>query len=109
MFVRELGAIDNAAYRSINRTDTLNASTHLRRLRDLDLLTMKGSGNRTYYIPGAAFEAISARPAAGGGPDDDLGPPRAALGGVGPAPAPHPHGNSERVFILWQSILEIKV
>lgn len=55
IFVREVGAIDNAAYRSINRTDTLNASTHLRRLRDLGLLTMKGGGNQTYYVPGAPF------------------------------------------------------
>lgn len=55
VFVRELGAIDNAAYRSINRTDTLDASGHLRRLRDLGLLEMKGAGNRTYYVPGAVF------------------------------------------------------
>ncbi|MBG6081119.1 ATP-binding protein [Rubrivivax gelatinosus] len=53
--VRELGAIDNAAYRNINRTDTLNASVHLRRLRDLGLLAMKGSGSRTYYVPGPGF------------------------------------------------------
>jgi ATP-dependent DNA helicase RecG len=57
VFVRELGAIDNAAYRTINRTDTLNASAHLRRLRDLDLLEMKGSGSRTYYVSGPAFFA----------------------------------------------------
>lgn len=57
VFVRELGAIDNAAYRAINRTDTLNASAHLRRLRDLDLLEMKGSGSRTYYVSGPAFFA----------------------------------------------------
>jgi ATP-dependent DNA helicase RecG len=57
--VRELGAIDNAVYRNINRTDTLDASTHLRRLRDLDLLSMKGSGSRTYYVPGSAFSAIA--------------------------------------------------
>jgi ATP-dependent DNA helicase RecG len=57
VFVREIGAIDNAAYRAINRTDTLNASAHLRRLRDLELLEMKGSGNRTYYVPGAQFAA----------------------------------------------------
>jgi ATP-dependent DNA helicase RecG len=55
VFVRELGAIDNAAYRSINRTDTLQASLHLRRLRDLDILEMKGSGSRTYYVPGPAY------------------------------------------------------
>lgn len=66
VFVRELGAIDNAAYRAINRTDTLNASGHLRRLRDLDLLEMKGAGSRTYYVPGSMFVARSvADPAAG--------------------------------------------
>ena len=57
VFVRELGAIDNAAYRAINRTDTLNASAHLRRLRDLELLEMKGAGSRTYYVPGPKFLA----------------------------------------------------
>lgn len=60
VFVRELGAIDNAAYRAINRTDTLNASGHLRRLRDLELLEMKGAGSRTYYVPGARFLASMA-------------------------------------------------
>ena len=57
VFVRELGAIDNAAYRAINRTDTLDASIHLRRLRDLELLVMKGAGSRTYYVPGPVFTA----------------------------------------------------
>ncbi len=56
--VRELGAIDNAAYRNINRTDTLNASAHLRRLRDLGLLAMKGSGSRTYYVPGFSSRPV---------------------------------------------------
>lgn len=55
VFVRELDAINNAAYRAINRTDTLNASGHLRRLRDLDLLAMKGAGSRSYYVPGSRF------------------------------------------------------
>lgn len=55
VFVRETGAIDNATYREINKTDTLDASTHLRRLRDLKLLEKKGSGSRTYYEPGDAF------------------------------------------------------
>lgn len=59
VFVRELGAIDNAAYRTINRTDTLNASGHLRRLRDLGLLDMRGSGSRTYYVPGTSFVTSS--------------------------------------------------
>ncbi|WP_282756233.1 ATP-binding protein [Desulfuromonas thiophila] len=63
VFVREVGAIDNAAYRAINRTDTLDASTHLRRLRSLGLLVMKGSGSRTYYVPGAIFENPHQSPA----------------------------------------------
>jgi ATP-dependent DNA helicase RecG len=62
VFVREVGAIDNAAYRSINRVETLAASAHLRRLRDLGLLEMKGSGNRTYYIPGHGFRQAEQRP-----------------------------------------------
>lgn len=62
VFVRELGAIDNAAYRAINRTDTLNASGHLRRLRDLELLEMKGGGSRTYYVPGQGFLVAQAAP-----------------------------------------------
>jgi ATP-dependent DNA helicase RecG len=60
--VRELGAIDNAAYRNVNRTDTLNASVHLRRLRDLGLLAMKGSGSRTYYVPGPGFRPTPSLP-----------------------------------------------
>lgn len=40
----------NAAYRSINHVETLAASAHLRRLRDIGLLEMKGAGNRTYYV-----------------------------------------------------------
>lgn len=65
VFVREMGAIDNATYREINRTDTLDASTHLRRLRDLKLLEKKGSGSRTYYEPGEAF-VLSRRAGSGG-------------------------------------------
>lgn len=60
VFVRETGAIDNASYRAINHAETLNASAHLRRLRDLDLLQMKGSGNRTYYVPGPRFVSAAA-------------------------------------------------
>jgi ATP-dependent DNA helicase RecG len=50
--LREVGAIDNASYRSINHVDTLTASGHLRRLRDLDLIEQKGKGAATYYVPG---------------------------------------------------------
>jgi len=51
VFVREAGAIHNAAYRNLNRVDVLNASQHLRRLRDNGLLQQKGKGAETYYVP----------------------------------------------------------
>lgn len=65
VFVREVGAIDNATYREINKTETLDASGHLRRLRDLKLLEKKGSGSRTYYVPGEAF-VLGPRTGSGG-------------------------------------------
>ena len=52
IYVRETGYIDNASYRDINHVDTLTASGHLRHLRDLSLLEMKGGGSKTYYVPG---------------------------------------------------------
>ena len=48
---REIGAIDNAVYRSIIHVDTLTASGNLRRLRDSGLLEQKGQGRATYYVP----------------------------------------------------------
>jgi ATP-dependent DNA helicase RecG len=52
IFVREVGAIDNQTYRTLTRTDTLSASKSLRKLRASNLLSDKGSSNRTYYVPG---------------------------------------------------------
>jgi ATP-dependent DNA helicase RecG len=51
VFARETGAINNLAYRTLNRVDVLNASQHLRRLRDRGLLQQKGKGAETYYLP----------------------------------------------------------
>jgi len=51
IIIREKGAISNAEYRTINGVDTLTASSHLRRLRDLGLLEQKGRGNATFYVP----------------------------------------------------------
>lgn len=55
IFVREVGAIDNAAYRNMSRVDTLQASAHLRRLRDAGLLLPHGKGVATYYLPAPAL------------------------------------------------------
>ena len=49
---RELGAINNTSFRSLNRDcDTLSASKHLRKLVDCCLLMKKGGGPTTYYTP----------------------------------------------------------
>jgi len=60
--VREIGAINNAAYRSIIHVDTLTASGHLRRLRDLGLLKQKDQGSATYYVPTKKLRGEGAAP-----------------------------------------------
>ena len=74
VFLREAGAIDSAAYRSINRTDTLTASARLRRLRDLGIMDMKGSGSRTYYLPSLVFAQTLIDPPADGANGHQVGP-----------------------------------
>lgn len=51
VFAREISAINNAAYRDINRVETLVARGHLRKLRDHGLFDQKGRGSQTYYVP----------------------------------------------------------
>ena len=63
--VREIGAMNNAAFRSINHVDTLKASGHLRRLRRLGLLEQKGAAATTYYVPTAML--LGDRGPGGGG------------------------------------------
>ena len=53
VFARETSEIRNEDYRNLNSTDTLAASTALRRLRDLNLLTQHDKGSATYYTPTA--------------------------------------------------------
>lgn len=55
VFVRETLSIDNAAYRDLNQVDVLNASQHLRRLRDHGLLEQRGKGSATFYIATERF------------------------------------------------------
>ncbi len=51
IFLREVGAIDNAAYRNLNHVDTLTASKQLGQLKDWGLVKAKGGGKATYYEP----------------------------------------------------------
>jgi ATP-dependent DNA helicase RecG len=60
IFMREVGAIDNSTYRSLTQSDTLSASKSLRHLRSLNLISDRGSGARTYYVPGPTFPALGA-------------------------------------------------
>ena len=48
---REVGAIDNATWRDINKVDTLAASHGLKKLRDAGLLQQNGRGSATWYRP----------------------------------------------------------
>lgn len=55
IFVKELGAIDNNAYRQLNTVDTLKASQELRDLKRKEILGQKGKGKVTYYLPGKRY------------------------------------------------------
>ena len=52
IFIREVGAIDNQTYRQMNDCDTLKASVELRAMKLMRLLSPKGKGKGTYYVPG---------------------------------------------------------
>ncbi len=83
VFIRELGAINNAAYRNLSRVDALNASQHLRRLRDHGLLQQKGKGSETYYVPTpkmlASWRAPVVPGADPGQPAQSLKPPNESV------------------------------
>ncbi len=52
IFVREVGAIDNATYRQMSNCDIIQASIELRQLKKLELFKSKGKGKGTYYVSG---------------------------------------------------------
>lgn len=52
ILVKEMGAVDNSTYRQTNNIETLKASAELRDLSKKDLLSPKGKGRATYYVPG---------------------------------------------------------
>jgi ATP-dependent DNA helicase RecG len=56
IYVREMGEIDNSMYRTLNSADTLDASKHLRRLRDSRILQQNEKGRSTFYTSGELFE-----------------------------------------------------
>lgn len=52
------GAINNAVYRNLNSVDAIEASVHLRRLRDVGILEVKGRGSQAYFVPGPIFVGV---------------------------------------------------
>lgn len=55
IFLREVGAIDNATHRQLNGIDGTRASAELRGLRDKEIVLQKGKGRYTYYIVNPTF------------------------------------------------------
>jgi ATP-dependent DNA helicase RecG len=79
---REVGAIDNATFRELNRNvDTLTASKQLRRLCEMELLVKKGKGPKTYYEP--TEKALAGWPPTGSEPPE-LGAKSPELGAKSP-------------------------
>ncbi|MEI8325510.1 MAG: ATP-binding protein, partial [Betaproteobacteria bacterium] len=72
--VREAGAMNNGTYRELTKVDTLTASQSLRRLRDAGLLTQKGRGSATYYVPTESLvdSGLNSKPAALSSESDGL-------------------------------------
>jgi ATP-dependent DNA helicase RecG len=62
IFLREQGAINNQTLRQLTGADVLTSSQDLRKLRDLKLVTQKGKGSATYYLPGPHFPEESDTP-----------------------------------------------
>lgn len=62
IFIREVGAIDNATHRQLNGLDVIRASVDLRGLRDKDIVLQKGKGRSTYYISNPSFPLWSIPP-----------------------------------------------
>jgi ATP-dependent DNA helicase RecG len=105
--VREMGAITNADYRTINGVDTLVASAQLRRLRDLELLEQKGKGNATYYVPTQKMlfpeQILHTSPLSGG-----VAPHTSPLSeGVAPHTSPLSEGVAPHVSSLSEDLREI--
>ena len=57
IFLREVGAINNLAYRQLNGCENLKAGAELRALRGHNLMEQKGKGRATYYIPSPQLSA----------------------------------------------------
>lgn len=58
VFLRETGAVDNTVFRQLSGMDTLRASADLRKMRQKGLISPKGKGTATYYVPGPKWISL---------------------------------------------------
>lgn len=60
IYVRETGGINNSAFRTLTKSDTLESSKQLQQLTKLELLEKRAKSSATYYVPGQQFEKYGA-------------------------------------------------
>jgi ATP-dependent DNA helicase RecG len=112
VFLREVGAIDNPAFRQLNGCDILRASNELRLLRDWGLLEQKGRGRSTYYIPTKFFNEGTNTPTQPASRRGALKAPENQIFTVS-APAKTPHSTPAQELVhqwpeaLWQQYSRI--
>lgn len=61
IFLREIGAVDNITYRQLNGCTNRQASIDLKKLESKGLISPKGHGRNTYYVPTPLFVEVANR------------------------------------------------
>ena len=59
IYIRETGAIDNTAYRYLNKVEILEASQQLKDLRKKELIKQEAKGSATYYTVGLSVQNLN--------------------------------------------------
>ena len=58
IFLREVGALDNLAYRQLSGLNSREATHELKQMESFGLIEMKGQGRKTHYIPTDQLKAL---------------------------------------------------
>lgn len=106
VFARELGAIDNAAFRTLSGLDAVGASSHLRRLTVHGLLKRKSHGSRAYYVP--TDKLLSAWETASDSPETPSKPAELVQNSTGTPQKPAESPALESVSGAWDEPDETK-
>jgi ATP-dependent DNA helicase RecG len=109
LYLREVGAIDNAVYRTLSSLDTLKASARLRHLRDLGLLEQKEKGRAAYYVAaGPLILAALPEAAPQSGMSPSLSDMSSPLSDMSPALCDMPEGLADMLEALPE-LLKLRV